>query len=42
MQDGQADRTCLLIALHMEYDMMALCHQHAAWTRAVVDAYRGV
>jgi hypothetical protein len=40
MQDGQAGRICLLIALHMEYDIMALCRQHAAWTRAVVAAHR--
>jgi hypothetical protein len=25
----------------MGYDMLALCHQHAAWKRAVVEAHRG-
>jgi hypothetical protein len=39
MWDGQAWRTCLPIALLMDYDIIAMYHQHASWRRAMLQEH---
>ena len=40
MRPGPAGRTCLPIALLIDYDISAMCRQHASRRRAAVEEHR--